>query len=411
MEVGEFILTEFPHLAQKTPSKIMLLVLDGVGGAVSRETPTALEVARTPNLDALAAESICGRSIPIFPGITPGSCPGHLALFGYDPVRFSIGRGVVEAMGIGLALSSDEVAIRGNFATIDGSGLITDRRAGRISTEQCAELCQYLQEKIPAIDDVSVTIRHGMEHRFVVVFRSVGLGAEVADTDPQKEGRPALPAVALREEAEPTARVANVFVERAKKLLADRHPANMVLLRGFSKRPAIPSMKELYRLSPATFAAYPLYRGVALMVGMDVIEEVTPGLSVREHFEIVTRYYRESYDYFFLHVKAMDKYGEDGNLEKKVVALEEVDRHLPILRSLEPEVFVVTGDHSTPWILKGHSWHGVPLLLHSNYCEPDDVTEFTERACSRGALGAFFPALQLMPLVMANALKLKKLGA
>jgi len=250
-----------------------------------------------------------------------------------------------------------------------------------------------------------------MEHRFVVVFHKPGLHAEVTDTDPQKDGKPALPAAALCDDAGTTAEVANAFVERAKELLADRHPTNMVLLRGFSKRPSIPPMNELYKLTPAAFAGYPLYRGVASMLGMDVIEDVTPKLSVREHFEVAEKYYRKDYDFLFLHAKDADRYGEDGNLEEKAASLEEVDRHLPILQNLEPEVLIVTGDHSTPWVLKSHSWHPVPALLHSNYCEPDDVNAFTERACSKGALGSCFPALQLMPLAMANALKLKKLGA
>ncbi len=411
MELADFILEQLPELVQKTPSKIMILVLDGAGGLVSNRTPTALEMANTPHLDALAAESICGRSVPIFPGITPGSCPGHLSLFGYDPVRFSIGRGVVEALGIGLNLSPDQVAIRANFATIDSNSIITDRRAGRISTARCEELCEYLQAEIPAIDDVSVTIKPGMEHRFVVIFGKAGLEAEVTDTDPQKEGKPALPALALRDKAARTAEVANAFVQRAKGLLAKRHPTNMILLRGFSKMPHIPPMKDLYKLTPGAFAGYPLYRGVASMLGMDVIEDVTPKLSVQEHFEVVQRHYQKDYDFFFLHVKGTDRYGEDGNLEGKTAALEEVDRHLPILRRLEPEVLIVAGDHSTPHVLKSHSWHGVPLMLHSRYCEPDEVSAFSERACSKGALGACFPAIQLMPLALANALKLKKLGA
>jgi 2,3-bisphosphoglycerate-independent phosphoglycerate mutase len=393
------------EISVATPSKIVFLVIDGLGGLPNPETgKTELEAARTPNLDQLAAEGICGLADPVAPGITPGSAPGHLALFGYDPVRYIIGRGVLEAVGIDFNLQSGDIAARGNFCTLNKEGLVTDRRAGRVSTEKCVELCRLLDGR--SISGIRVLVAPVREHRFIAVFRGKGLALEVSDSDPLREGVPPKKVEALSPEASKLASVANGFISHAKLTLAEHYPANMVLLRGFSQCPHLPSMKEIYKLTPAAIASYPMYRGLAKLVGMEVLDT---GTSIEEEFMTLKQNYAK-YDFFFLHVKPADNAGEDGDFERRVKIFEQFDRLLPELLALKPDVIVVAGDHSTPAMFKGHSWHPVPVLLHSRWCRPDQVKEFSEPACALGGLGRF-PAVQLMTLAMANALKLTKFGA
>ena len=393
------------EIAITSPSKIVLLVIDGLGGLAHPKTgKTELETAKTPNLDKLATQSICGLIEPVGPGITPGSTPGHLALFGYDPVKYNIGRGVVAALGIDFDLQPDDVAARGNFCTIDSSGLITDRRAGRIPTEKCTELCHLLEEI--KIDGITLFIRPVREHRFTVVFRGDELAPEVSDSDPQQTGVPPKPAKALKPAANTTADIANEFIVQAKSILAKHQPANMVILRGFSSLPSIPTMDDIYILKPAAIAAYPMYRGLAKLVGMQLLKT---GPSVADEFDALKQNYAD-YDFFFLHIKGADSAGEDGDFDRKVSVIEEVDKALPTLTGLESDVIMITGDHSTPALLKSHSWHPVPFLLYSKWCRADHVGQFSETACATGGLGRF-PATQVMPLAMANALKLAKFGA
>ncbi|MBN1255755.1 MAG: 2,3-bisphosphoglycerate-independent phosphoglycerate mutase [Deltaproteobacteria bacterium] len=392
-------------LAVKTTSKIVLLVMDGVGG-LRVDGKTELEAAHTPHLDELAARSICGVADPVSPGITPGSGPGHLGMFGYDPLLYEIGRGVLEALGIGMELGKSDVVARGNFATMDQKGIIVDRRAGRIPTEKNMELCALLQKEIQEIEGVQVEVRHGKEHRFVLRFMKAGLDGRIEDTDPQREGHPPKTPTPLVPEAEHTAEIIKLFVERANRVLQDHHPANTVLLRGISQIPAIPSMSDLFKLSPACIATYPMYKGLARLVGMEILET---GEGIVDEFKTLKKHYKE-FDYFFLHIKKTDSYGEDGNFEKKVEVIEEVDRHLPVLLELDPDVIAVTGDHSTPSLLKGHSWHPNPFMLCSKYERIDDVQEFAEAACVKGGLGRLL-AVHEMPLMLASALKLEKFGA
>jgi 2,3-bisphosphoglycerate-independent phosphoglycerate mutase len=387
-------------------AKIVMLVLDGLGGLpMEPGGPTELEAAHTPNLDALAAESICGLSVPIAPGVTPGSGPAHLALFGYDPLRYEIGRGVLEACGIGFPLEPSDVAARGNFCTVDESGLITDRRAGRIPTEKGTELCQILRAiQLPNVETFVEPVK---DYRFVLVLRGEGLSGGLTETDPQQLGVPPRKVEALILEAQQTAELLNQWIAQARELLADQHPANMVLLRGPDKTPVLPSMAEVYGLKAAAIASYPMYRGVAKLVGMDVLET---GETVEEEVETLQTHWAE-YDFFFFHVKKTDSAGEDGDFARKASVIEHVDEVVvPAIVSLEPNVLIVTGDHSTPALLKSHSWHPVPTLLRSRYCRPDQVQTFGERACMGGGLGVF-PATDLMPLAMANALRLTKYGA
>ncbi len=392
-------------LATKTESRIVMIVVDGLGGLPDRDSGlTALESARTPNLDELASRSSCGLVEPVALGITPGSGPSHLALFGYDPLRYEIGRGVLEALGVGLDLQPTDVAARGNFCTVDGSGVIIDRRAGRIATERNRELVRLL--RTIELEGAEAIVEPGKLHRFVVVFRGEGLSGDVEDTDPQHVGERPCPAVPRTQAAARTADLVNEWLARAARVLRGEHPANMVLLRGFAKHPDIPSMSEAFKLNPAAIATYPMYRGVARLVGMRVLET---GTTIADQVKTLSEGFR-SFDFFYVHVKETDSAGEDGDFSRRLEVLEELDRNIPAILGLQPDVLIVTGDHSTPSTLKAHSWHPVPILLFSRWVRPEGVGGFGEGHCAAGRLGVF-PSLGVMPLAMANALKLAKFGA
>jgi 2,3-bisphosphoglycerate-independent phosphoglycerate mutase len=393
-------------LVEPERTKIVLLVLDGLGGLPSEPGgQTELETAHTPNLDALAAQGICGLQQPVGAGITPGSGPSHLSLFGYDPIQYQVGRGVLAALGIGFDLMPQDVAARGNFCTVDDEGRVVDRRAGRISTERNQELVAVLREiELPGVEVLVETVK---EYRLLLVLRGKRLDHRIEDTDPQETGVKPLAPKALSPEARETAQWVNAFLERAREVLADQRPANMVLLRGFSKRPDWPPFREVYGLKAAAIASYPMYKGVAQLVGMEILET---GPTVADRFSALREHWSE-HDFFFLHVKRIDSAGEDGDFQRKVALIEEVDGLLPVLMDLEPDVVLVTGDHSTPAVLRSHSWHPVPVVLWSKYCRSDKVERFDERACISGGLGPRIPATELMPLVLANALRLQKYGA
>jgi 2,3-bisphosphoglycerate-independent phosphoglycerate mutase len=392
-------------ISRTSPEKIVFLVIDGLGGLPDPKTGrTEMETARIPNLDGLAAQGICGLADPVAPGITPGSGPGHLALFGYEPVKYNIGRGVLETIGIDVELKEGDVAARGNFCTVDTRGIITDRRAGRISTEKCTELCQLLDTiSIKGVDIKNYPVR---EHRFVVIFRGENLSAELTESDPSMTGVAPLKVKAEKPQARGTANIVNQFITKAGEILENHHAANMVLLRGFSKKPQLPSMQEVYKLNPVAIAVYPMYRGLARLVGMKVAKT---GTKLEDEIKTLRENYKK-YDFFFLHIKPTDTAGEDGDFNRKVSILEQIDAALPGLIKLKPDVLIVTGDHSTPAVLGGHSWHPVPVLLCSKYCRTDAVKEFSEKACLAGGLGRIH-ATEIMPLAMANALKLTKFGA
>jgi 2,3-bisphosphoglycerate-independent phosphoglycerate mutase len=398
-------MSQISQLAVTSPGKIVLIVMDGLGGLPHPETGmTELETAKTPNLDKLAKEGICGLSEPLGAGLTPGSGPGHLGLFGYDPFAFVIGRGILEALGIDFPLEKGDIAARGNFCTIDGKGLISDRRAGRISTEVCIKLCEELSRI--GVQGAKALVAPVEGHRFLLVLRGANLHPDLADSDPQQVGVAPKDVAALSRDAEAAAAAVNNWIAKARGVLAGHHPANMVVLRGFSQLPRLPSLGESYKLNPVAIAAYPMYRGLARLVGMKVVD---CGRSVEEQFSTLVEQYAE-HDFLFLHIKKTDSAGEDGDFQRKVKAIEEVDAAIPRVVDLKPDVIVVTADHSTPAVMKAHSWHPVPFLLHSPLCRPDDVAEFSERACSKGALGRF-PALDIMPLALAHAQKLTKYGA
>jgi 2,3-bisphosphoglycerate-independent phosphoglycerate mutase len=337
-------------------------------------------------------------------GITPGSAPGHLALFGYNPLTYSIGRGVLEALGIDFDLEPGDIVARGNFCTINKNGLITDRRAGRISTEDNIKICRLLDGM--DIEGIKIIVRPVKEHRFIVVLRGGGLNPDLSDTDPQLLGIEPKTVRALCPEAELSTRIVNTFLSRVKNILASQYPANYLLLRGFSNRPGFPTLAEIYKLKPAAIASYPMYRGLAKVVGMTVLPT---GSSIGDELKSLERYYAD-YDFFFIHVKGADAAGEDGDFARKILVIEEVDAVIPRLLKLKPEVLLIAGDHSTPAVLKGHSWHDVPCLLYSENCRPDGIIKFGESSCSRGSLGRL-AATSLMPLAMAHALKFTKFGA
>lgn len=393
------------ELAEQATSKIVMLVADGLGGLpLEAGGKTELETAATPNLDRLAARGTSGSSIPVLPGITPGSGPGHLGLFGYDPLEFKIGRGALEATGIGFELGPDDVAARGNFCTLDAAGMIADRRAGRIASEESFRVVERLQAvKIPGVETFVKPVK---EHRFVVVFRGHGLDGRVADTDPQAVGvapldpQPVVPAAAR------TAEVAREFVRQAREILAAEPKANGMVLRGFAAKPQLPGYAELYGLRAAAIAVYPMYKGLARLAGMTLVGKAQ---SLDEQIDELARHWEE-FDFFFLHFKYTDSTGEDGNFAEKVRRIEELDRALPRIEALRPDVLIVTGDHSTPSRLQSHSWHPVPTLLVADTCRPDGLAGFSERDCLRGGFG-IFPAKHLMLLAMAHAGRFGKFGA
>jgi len=401
----------YSELTLKPAAKLALVVLDGLGDIATREQNylTPLEAATTPNLDRLCKDSAQGRMIPAAPGITPGSGPGHLGLFGYDPLEFQVGRGVIEALGLGLELKHGDVAARANFCTLDQNGIVTDRRAGRIPTETCEKLCALLSAKVKKLGDTEVLIKAGKEHRFVVIFRGRGLEGPLTDADPNREGF-AIPTVHPRDEnnagQKKMAALIADFYKAALPILAKEKPANGFLMRGIAHQPHIPLFEERYRLKAAALAVYPMYKGLAQLVGMKKIEGPA---TITEQFDRYLKEY-DNFDFFFIHYKYTDKYGEDGNFVAKMNAIQDFDAALPILLGKKPDVLVITGDHSTPVAVKGHSWHPQPVLLHSAYSGSDKLERFTETGANLGSLGVF-EAKYLIRLMQANARMFDKFGA
>ena len=402
----------YSELTLKTNAKLALVVMDGVGDIATLDhgEMTPLEAANTPNLDKLAALGCAqGRMIPVAPAITPGSGPGHLALFGYDPIEFQVGRGVIEALGLGLELKPGDVCARANFATLDAKGIVTDRRAGRIPTETCEKLCAMLSAKVKKLGDTEVIIKAGKEHRFVVIFRGKGLEGPLTDADPNREGF-AIPEVHPRDpksaKQKKMAKLIADFYKAALPIIAKEKPANGFLMRGIAHQPEIPLFEDRYKLKPAALAVYPMYKGLSQLVGMTKIEGPQ---TIAEQFHRYVKEY-DNYDFFFIHFKYTDKYGEDGNYEAKKKAIEDFDAALPILMNKMPDVLAITGDHSTPATMKGHSWHPQPVLLHSKISGSDKLDRFTETGANQGSLGVF-EAKYLIRYMQANAKALDKFGA
>jgi 2,3-bisphosphoglycerate-independent phosphoglycerate mutase len=402
--------TVYQKLQIINDSKLVLVVMDGLGDIATESTKfrTPLEAAKTPNLDKLAKRSALGRMIPVAHGITPGSGPGHLGLFGYDPLEFDVGRGVIEALGLGLDLKGGDVAARANFCSLDANGLVTDRRAGRIETSICEKQVAMLSAKIKKIDDVDIIIKAGKGHRFVVIFRGPGMEGPLTNTDPQHEGKPILDAepVTKTDKSAKTARIIAAFYKQALPILKDCKPANGFLLRGIAHQPDIPTFQQRYGLKAAAIATYPMYKGLAQLVGMTKIEGPT---TIKEEFEAAVDALKV-YDYVFIHIKVTDMAGEDGNFDLKVQGIEETDAALGILLASNPDVIAITGDHSTPCPVKGHSWHPQPVMITSAISGWDGQDRFTERTANSGSLGVF-EAKYLVRHMQANAQRFDKFGA
>jgi 2,3-bisphosphoglycerate-independent phosphoglycerate mutase len=401
----------YDKLTLPTKAKIALVVLDGVGDLATKENGflTPLEAAKTPVMDQLSREAIQGRMTPVAPGVTPGSGPGHLALFGYDPIETQVGRGVIEALGLGLELKAGDVAARANFCSLDSKGLVTDRRAGRIETEECERLCAMLSAKIKKVSDAQIIIKPGKGHRFVIIFRGKGIEGPLEDTDPQREGLPiaeSTPVDPSSKKAQKAAKLIKAFYEKALPILKKERPANGFLMRGIAHQPDIPTFEERYKLKAACLAVYPMYKGLAQLVGMDKVEGPQ---SISEQFNRYLEEY-DNYDFFFIHYKYTDMYGEDGNFEAKKKAIEELDEALPILLQKRPDVIAITGDHSTPCPMKGHSWHPQPVLLTSAFSGSDKLDRYTETGANSGSLG-IFDAKFLIRHIQAHARMFDKYGA
>jgi 2,3-bisphosphoglycerate-independent phosphoglycerate mutase len=399
---------KFEELVTTGNSKIVFLIMDGLGGVDCPDHGgTELQVAHKPNLNSLASRSICGLLDPISPGITPGSGPAHFGLFGYDPVEYNIGRGVLEAAGIDFPFTDDDVVARINFCTVGAGGRITDRRAGRLSTDDNIRVCEKLQQQVKKNAQLSdILIKPVKEHRAVVAFRGKGLFGDVDDTDPQKTGELPLAPKAIDEKSQSIVPIVADFIRQAGEILKDEPLANMLLLRGFAKYRRFPSMLERFKLKSLAIATYPMYKGIARLLGMDVLEGIS---TIQEEFKTLEENF-DKYDFFFLHIKPTDSRGEDGNFDAKVKVIEEVDKFIPGLLKLNPDVLVVTGDHSTPALLKSHSWHPVPVLLASQFCRKDRVEIFDELNCISGGLGRM-ESVYLMQVALANADRLAKFGA
>lgn len=386
-------------------TKIAMIILDGLGGLPPEpDGKTELETACKPNLNALAANSALGLSVPLGPGITVESGPGHLAIFGYDPIQHRIGRGVLEAVGIQFDLGPDDVAARGNFCTVDATGLVIDRRAGRIPTDASKELAKLLTTRIDGVEFFVETVK---EHRLAIIIKGPGLDAAVTGSDPLKNGLPSLPVRALCPGSEKTAQLVNEFIARSRERLAGKCPANMILVRGFDNYPKFPAFPEVFGLRAAAIAVNSTYRGIAELVGMRALK--VEGGTVADEFTTLEKNWND-FDFFYLHVKNTDIAGEDGDFARKVHVIEELDSLMPRLIALKPDVVIVGGDHSTPAVLKAHSWHPVPVLLYSKIVRADGITEFGERACARGSLGVL-PAKSIMPLALANARRIEKFSS
>ena len=387
-----------------TSSKIVLLVVDGLGGLAHPDTgKSELETAHIPNLDAVAQQSACGLTTPVIPGVTPGSGPGHLALFGYDPLKYIIGRGALEDLGIEVDLRPGDVAARGNFCTVDDAGNLVDRRAGRIPTELSTPLAHRLDQI--ELDGVQCDVFPVQDYRFVLRLRGEGLSELITETDPQITGVPAMEVKPLKPAAEKTAGLVNQFVVKARQLLSEEERGNMVLLRGWAQLPQLPPMGDVYRLNPAAIAAYPMYRGLATVASMKIIPT---GMTFADEVETLHQNF-DAHDFFFIHYKPADAAGEDGDFDAKVKTLEDLDPFIPRISELNPDVFMVAGDHSTPAVMAAHSWHPVPFMLNSRLTKGEGIPEFNERTCAQGSLGRI-PATSIMLLALSHSGKLNKFG-
>lgn len=393
------------ELVQPARTKIVLLVLDGLGGCRTAEHGSELYEANTPNLDRLAAQGSSGLHTVVALGITPGSGAGHLALFGYDPLIYRLGRGALCAAGIGFDLGPLDIAARLNFCTLDEEGNVADRRAGRISTAENHRLCDLISKEVDLGEGIQLILEPERDHRSLLVLRGEELSPHVSDTDPQQLGLPPKTPIALALEAEFTVSLLNEMLAQIRTLLKDEQ-ANFVLLRGFDTLRNLPRFPTMFRLRSIGIAVYPMYIGISRILGMEVAGEQGGWSEQLSSLEAAW----DRYDFFYVHHKNPDAAGEDGDFERKCTAIEEIDATIPRLEALGPDVLCVTGDHCTPSFLRGHSWHPVPFLLWGPSVGVDTRTKFNEEEARLGAFGHIL-AKELMPLMLACAGRLGKYGA
>ena len=381
--------------------KVVLVIIDGLGDRPISELKdqTPLEAANTPNLDYFATNGITGIMNAIDVGIRPGSDTSHLAIFGYDPETHYTGRGIFEAAGIGMELKKGDIALRGNFATVTEDLIIVDRRAGRI--ENVSKLADALNGM--KIDGVRFFVKAGVMHRAGVVLRGSNLSHMVSDNDPHEVGVKVKQVKALdnTEEAKFTASVINKFLEEAHKILKEHEvnkkrrkerllEANYILLRGASKLTHFEPFEKKYKLKACCIAGAGLYKGIAKVLGMDVLQVKgatgTANTDINAKF-IAAKKALAKYDFVFVHIKYADNYAEDGNVFGKLKFIEKIDDALIHLIGIKDTLIVITADHSTPCKLKAHSGDPVPIVMFGEGVRTDKVKEFNERSCMQGGLG------------------------
>jgi 2,3-bisphosphoglycerate-independent phosphoglycerate mutase len=394
-----------PRLVTDGTTKIVLVLIDGLGGVRTDERGSELHAAGTPNMDRLAREGSSGLHTVIAPGVTSGSGAGHLAVFGYDPLVYELGRGALSAAGVGFPLKPGDVAARVNFCTLDAYGNIADRRAGRIPTDENSRLCVKILAGLRPPEGVEVFLETERDHRALLVLRGEGLSPHLLDTDPQVTGLPPKPPTATGPEALQTAAdLSDILAQVAVALEGEK--ANFLLLRGFDTLRELPLFPARYRLRAQGVAIYPMYTGIARILGMDVTTVVG---GVPEELEALRAAWAD-HDFFYFHHKKADSAGEDGDFDRKVAAIEEIDAVIPDIVALNPDVVCVTGDHATPSQLRSHSWHPVPFVLWGPRVGVDGARVFDEEAALAGAYGSIL-GKELMGLMLAGAGHLIKYGA
>jgi len=401
------------ELVEKNDSKILLVVLDGLGDIPSIDGKTPLEAAKTPNLDKLSKNSALGMHIPVMPGITPGSGPGHLSIFGYNPIKYKIGRGILEALGVGLEVTENDICIRANYAKVeekDGKLIVNDRRAGRLSTEENKKLTEKITKEIEEINGVKIFMKSGIEYRLAILLRfNEKVNEDMCDileTDPQNEGKEVISPEPLNEKAKIVSEILKEFLLRVREIIKNEK-GNYLLLRGYSTPPIIPNFSEIYKLKSLSIATYPMYKGLTKLIGMETVK--VDGFSIKDEIDVLRKNYK-NFDFIYLHIKKTDSYGEDGDFMNKLKVIEEFDSYLPEILSLNFDVLCITGDHSTPTIMKSHSFHPVPLLIHSPFVFKGLSERFTEKECLKGELG-IIKGEDIISLLLAHSKKLKKYGA
>ena len=404
--------------------KTFFVICDGLGDRpipkLGRKTP--LEYAKTPNLDAIARRGIIGAMNTIDIGVRPGSDTAHMAIFGYDPHVYYTGRGPFETAGLRMEHKDGDICFRVNMGTVDDTLHIIDRRAGRIGdTSAFARELNGMK-----IDGVEFFVKAGTGYRMGMIMRGKKLSTHITDIDPGHVGKGVRMCEATDDtsEAKRTAKILNTFVSRAHKLLKrmpvniDRQKnglpqANYLLVRGAGVYPKLPRFFDKYGLRAACFAGAGLYKGIARLIGMDVVHVPgatgKPDSNIRAKVETAIKH-RKDYDFFFIHFKGADSCGEDGDVEGKIAYIEKIDDAVAPLLKLKNSLVVITADHSTPCTIKSHSADDVPIVIMGDEVRDDDVHEFSERTCAKGRMG-HIKGMHVMPIILDLMGIAEKFGA